>query len=342
MNSISMVLKSPGKIIPEKRPLPEPGPNYTRVKVVWAGICSTDLAIYNGHYKVPLPLVMGHEFSGIVEAVGPGVSPNWIGKPVVGEINNTCFATGDPEPCIACMKGLSHHCLRRTVIGIDRYDGAFAEHILIPHGNLHRIQEGVTLKEATFTEPLAAAFQAFVGFHLRADDLVVVLGAGKLGLLVIAVARDKGAGVIAIDPDENQRSLAIEFGAEKTFSPDESPGDKIKKLNKGIGADVVVESSGTPTGINTALNIVRPGGIIVQKSTPGQVSEGVDITKIAVNEIRIQGSRCGPFKEALAMLDRHIIPLEKMIRGEYPLVRLQEALETAKKGGKILIRVSDD
>ncbi|MCL5038027.1 MAG: alcohol dehydrogenase catalytic domain-containing protein [Chloroflexi bacterium] len=342
MKSTAMVLTAPETIIKEEKPVPEPGPNYARVKVIWAGICSTDLAIYSGDYKVQLPLVLGHEFSGIVEAVGPGVSPNWVGKPVVGEINDTCLVTGDPAPCAACMRGLPHHCIRRTVLGIDRHDGAFAEHALIPHGNLHRVQEGLSLREAAFAEPLAAAFQAFVGFHIEPGSLVVVLGAGRLGLLITAVAKDKNLKVIAVDPNEKQRETAMKFGASECFAPDGSLPEKIKRLTEGLGADVVVEASSHPEGLNTAINIVRPQGIVVQKSTPGLVSGGIDITRIAVNEIRIQGSRCGPFKESMAMLDRHILPLDEMIRGEYPLDRLREALEDAAKGGKILIRVSEE
>lgn len=339
---LAMVLTEPRKLISEKRYIQKPSANFVRIKVIWAGICSTDISIYEGDYKVPLPIVLGHEFSGIVEDAGPGVSTEWIGKPVVGEINNTCLATGNPEPCIMCIKGMPHHCINRTTVGIMNHDGAFAEHIMIPHGSLHIIPDGIGFRHATFTEPLAAAFQTFSDFTLSGGDLVVIIGGGKLGLLITAVASYKGARVIAVDPHEKLRELALKFGAFETFHPGESLNEKINRLNNGIGPDIVVEASGKPGGLNTAINLVRPRGIIVQKSTPGLPASNIDITKITVNEIRIQGSRCGQFKEALALLDRHIIPLDDIIRAEYPLSSLPEAMEDAKHGGKLLIKVSGE
>jgi threonine dehydrogenase-like Zn-dependent dehydrogenase len=192
------VLTKPRHLVIETRTLRRLKPNEVLIRVAYAGICGTDLALHSGGYRVPLPLVLGHEFSGIVEQVGSDDCSHLVGRRVTAEINNTCISCEFLRPCPACRRGLDHHCSRRTVTGIMKHDGAFAEYVIVPRRNLHMLPPSVTLEGAVFIEPLAAALQTFRLTPICKGDSVVVLGAGRLGLLIGMVARSTGARVLMI------------------------------------------------------------------------------------------------------------------------------------------------
>ena len=332
------ILTEPGKITIEDRPVPEIGPREVLVRVLFAGVCGTDLAIYSGDYGVPLPLVLGHELSGEVESVGSEVSTEWLGRKVTAEINNTCLSYGASHPCPACRAGLASHCLKRTTLGILCADGAFQQFVKVPGANLHVLHDDLDPLAGVFVEPLAAAIQTFELTPIRADETVVVLGAGRLGLLVMGVAHVRGAHVLAVSLDKEELEVARDFGARETFlanNPDLRRA--ILDHTGGVGARVVVEATGSPEGLRTALSLVAPRGTIALKSTPGSPVDGLDATKIAVDEIRIQGSRCGPFAKAIDLLWAGPLPVGRLIGSIHPLTSLGEALEAAKDETKVII-----
>lgn len=267
-----------------------------RIRVHAAGVCGTDLAIHDGHYAVPLPLVLGHEWVGVVEAVGDAKQKDWLGRRVVGEINNHCRAVGREPLCAACDAGLPTHCLPRTVTGIVNWHGAFAERLIAPTANLRPIPETMSDRTAIFIEPLAAALQTFVMTPVRPGDVVVILGCGRLGVLVAAVARALDATVLAFADRTEYAEMAQRIGVETAIaaSPDEIVA-AVKNATRGLGADVVVEATSSPQGLPLAMDCVRPRGTIALKSTPGLPVERFDLTRAVVNEVRLQGSRCGQF-----------------------------------------------
>ncbi len=333
-----VILTAPGTLVIEDRPVPEIGPREVLVRVLYAGICGTDLAVYSGDYRVPLPIILGHEFSGEVEKVGAEVSAEWLGRAVTAEINHTCLSFGLAHPCPECRVGLPSHCRKRTVLGIRCADGAFQEFVKVPAANLHALHDDLDPKAGVFVEPLAAAIRTFELTPIRTGDTVVVLGAGRLGLLIMGVAHLRGARVLAVSLNKEDLEIARDFGARETFLADRPDlAQAIRAETGGSGSPVVVEATGSPQGLRTALDLVAPCGTIALKSTPGTPVSGIDATRIAVDEIRIQGSRCGPFSKAIDLLWAGSLPVGNLITSIHPLESLAEALEAARTETKVLV-----
>ena len=335
---LAATLVAPRTIELQTREALKPGPNEVVIAVEHAGICGTDLALFSGDYTVPLPLVCGHEFVGTVNSIGDGVNPSWIGKRVTAEINNTCIAYNNSSPCPACARNMPHHCLKRTVTGIITHDGAFAEEVSVPVGALHEIPETIDPVTATLTEPLAAALQTFEMTPVKGNETVVVQGPGRLGILIVLVAALQGLNVIAVSRSEAKRQRALQFGASEAWSPEEAE-QNIRETTEGLGADIVVEATGQPDGVQEALKLVRPRGTLSLKTTCGQPSGKMDWTRLVVDEICIQGSRCGPFEPALKTLAAHQKKLRSLITSAQPLAETQNALESAPRENKIVLNM---
>ena len=295
-------------------PRPVPGPGEALIRVRLAGICATDLELLRG-YK-GFRGVLGHEFVGAVVACADEA---WIGRRVVGEINVGC------GECGFCRGNIPTQCPARTVIGILGRDGAFAEYLTLPLVNLHPVPDSMPDNVAVFTEPLAAALQVSNLVHIRPDDRVGVVGDGKLGLLVAQALAATGAEVTVIGRHPEKLARAAGWGL-RTGRPD-------SKL------DLVVECTGAPGGLDTALELVRPRGTIVLKSTY-HGSAPVDMTQVVVDEIRLVGSRCGPFPPALWLLESGRVDVLSLIEACYPLAEGLTALKRAGRRGalKVLIQ----
>ncbi len=196
------------------------------------------------------------------------------------------------------------------------------------------------MEEAVFVEPLAAAIQTFELTPVHKGDTVAVLGAGRLGTLVCVVANTLGARVVAVSRSKWKLERALKFGAfEAINSSVEDPVKKIKDITGGVGADIVVESSGMSQGLNSALELVRPRGALALKTTCGLAKASIDSTKAVVDEIQIQGSRCGPFDKAIEMLSDGGIPIRSLISHIYPLEQVEEAIITANTASKVFIEI---
>ena len=336
---LAAFLTAPGTLDLKERDALQPAPHEVVISVEHAGVCGTDLALFSGDYSVPLPLVCGHEFVGTVSRVGDGVETSWRGRRVTAEINNTCVAYGRPTLCPACARGMPHHCQQRTVTGIISHNGAFAEEVLVPAGALHAIPESVDPLTATLTEPLAAALQTFEMTPVQGDETLVVFGPGRLGILIVFVAALKGLNVITASRSQAKRERALLFGASQSCTPGEAEAC-IREATQGLGADIVVEATGTPEGIHKGLSLVRPRGTLSLKTTCGQSGGDIDWTRLVVDEIRIQGSRCGPFDAALKILVEHQEQLRPLITSIRPLSEAQNALERANKEDKVVLRIA--
>jgi len=332
------VLVSPGNIELQERSIDALSPGEALVRVRHAGICGTDLALYSGSYAASLPMVPGHEFAGEVASVGDPQDSGWVGARVTAEINNTCISWNRPEQCTACQAGMPNHCRKRTVLGIADCDGAFAELVRVPVRNLHALPEQIPFHYGVFVEPLAAAIQTFELNPISAGEVVAVLGAGRLGILVCKVAVLKGARVIAVSRSPYKLQLAKKFGAHILLDANEADvRQEVLALTDGLGADVVVEATGAPEGLNKALELVRPRGTVCLKSTPGHGAPEFPLTQAVVNEIRIQCSRCGPFGKAIRLMMRHGLNLDALISQVYPLAEIKTAIEAAQVKYKILV-----
>ncbi|HEV2800936.1 MAG TPA: alcohol dehydrogenase catalytic domain-containing protein [Pyrinomonadaceae bacterium] len=294
------------------------------VRVVLAGICNTDLEIARGY--AGFTGTLGHEFVGVVESAPDG---SLVGRRVVGEINAGCGR------CELCTAGDARHCLGRTVLGIVGRDGAFAEFLRLPVVNLLPVPDKIEDARAVFTEPLAAACGIMERVEIRSDTRVAVIGDGKLGLLCAqAIKAQTGAGVTLLGRHENKLRIARGRGVETALAA------TAELPRECLGAfDVVVEASGAGSGFALAVDLVRPRGVIVLKSTFQGATE-IDASRIVVNEISVVGSRCGRFAHALELLARDAVDVASLVTEEFPLADGLRAIERATESGvlKVLLK----
>ena len=315
-------------------PRPDLQPGEALIRVLLAGICNTDLEITRGY--LAFQGVLGHEFVGIVENVheGPGASrPIYlIGKRVVGEINAACRRSD----CLYCSQNMPTHCPDRTTLGILNRDGAFAEYLTLPVENLHIVPDNVSDEEAVFVEPLAANFEILEQVHLKPTCSVVILGDGKMGQLAAQVLPLSGCEVMMVGKHEEKLALAAKHGV-RTFVLDDPQSFRLENRRR---VDLVVECSGSAQGLELALRLVRPRGTIVLKSTIAAQST-LHLAPIVIDEIRLQGSRCGPFVPALRALSQRRVDVLPLISARYSLDEGLEAFEQAGKKGmlKVLVQV---
>lgn len=276
-------------------PLPEPLPGEVLVKVIKAGICETDLQLVRGY--MGFRGVLGHEFVGVAE------SGAFKGQRVVGEINCAC------GQCDYCRGGLQTHCPHRSVLGILNHDGAFAEFVAVPERNLHRVPDSVTDEQAVFTEPLAAAYQIPAQLPLHASQRVIVLGDGRLGNLCAQVIAMAGCRLTVVGKHDRKLDLIARLGIETA---------KVTEFEHRREADIVVDCTGSATGFEAAIKLLKPRGTLVLKTTVAG-SQTLSLAPLVIDEITVVGSRCGPFVPALEALKQQRIQVEPLIDAAYSL-----------------------
>ncbi|HVH70528.1 MAG TPA: alcohol dehydrogenase catalytic domain-containing protein [Candidatus Dormibacteraeota bacterium] len=325
-----------GKLRLVEKPVPKLRPGWALVRVRLAGICNTDVEILRGYrdYRG----IPGHEFLGEVAGVAgfsAGVKKKWIGRRVCGEINVTCSAYGYKPPCEFCRRGLKTHCARRTVLGIVAHDGAFAEYLTLPLENLHVVPDVVSDEQAVFVEPLAAACEILEQVDVRRFREVAVLGDGKLAQLIAGVLRTVIPRVVMYGKHEKKLALARRAGIETKKVPRDA--NDLKRVKKSYA--LLVEATGSPSGLPLAQQMTEPRGTLVLKSTfHGAVP--VETWPIVVKEINVVGSRCGPFEKAIALLRSDKLDLRPLITRAFPLEEAQRAITLAQQNGvmKVLLK----
>lgn len=297
------------------------------MEILLAGVCATDLEMVAG-YRPDFSGVLGHEFVGRV--VSASNEDPWKDQRVVGEINIGCGS------CALCCRGLDKYCRKRQTVGIAGRDGVFAEYVTLPTANLHRVPDSVSNEQAVFTEPLAAALQILELVHIRPSDEVAVVGDGRLGLLIAQAAAHTGCRLTVLGRHENHLAFLRAQGADTVLieSSDSIPAALVDSF------DIAAEATGAESGFLAAKTIVRPGGVIALKSTFAKPMTSFDVSSLVVDEIRVVGSRCGPFAPALRMLEQGGVEVQPMIHRVFPLNEAVEALEYAGQRGvlKVLVR----
>jgi len=290
------------------------------VRVLLSGICNTDLEIARGY--AGFNGTIGHEFVGVVEE---SVDDKLVGQRVVGEINAGCGR------CDLCRAGDPRHCATRTVLGIVGRDGAHAEFLQLPDVNLIPVPANITDERAVFTEPLAAACGILERAEIANTDRVAVIGDGKLGLLCAQVVALTGASTVLVGKHPEKLQIAERRGIE-TSTPKDA-GNRPREF------DVVVEASGAAGGFKLALDLLRPKGKLVLKST-FHGSTTINAARIVVDEISIVGSRCGRFQPALDLLEKNAIDVDSLISEQHPLQSGLHAMTRAETPGilKVLLR----
>lgn len=289
----------------QERPVPQPASGEVLVQVVKAGLCETDLQLVRGY--MGFRGVLGHEFVGVAE------SGRFAGQRVVGEINCAC------GKCEYCERGLETHCPHRTVLGILNHDGAFADHVAVPERNLHAVPDDVSDEQAVFTEPLAAAFQIPAQLALSATQRVIVLGDGRLGNLCAQVIAKSGCRLTVVGKHSSKLALLEKLGIETA---------KVDEIELARQADIVVDCTGSPTGFETAMRLLKPRGTLVLKTTAAG-TQTLSLAPVVIDEITVLGSRCGPFVPALKALSDRSVQVAPLIEDEYSLSDAVAAFERA-------------
>jgi threonine dehydrogenase-like Zn-dependent dehydrogenase len=304
-----------GSISVRKQTRPRRPPGFALIRLLFGGICNTDLELERGYYG--FRGTPGHEFVGeVLEAD----DQRWIGQRVVGEINLAC------GKCQWCARGLGRHCPTRTVLGIVKQPGAFREFLTLPERNLHRVPREIPSEEAVFVEPLAAACEILDQVRIPVGAPVAVLGDGKLGLLASQVLQAHGAEVHQYGRHAEKLRIARQMGISTEIA---------KKLPV-AKYEFVVEATGSSEGLRQAVQMTQPRGTVVMKSTVhGLVS--IDTAPAIVNEITLLGSRCGRFEPALRLLKNRKVRVDGMISEVLPLKDARRAFREAAKPGVLKV-----
>jgi threonine dehydrogenase-like Zn-dependent dehydrogenase len=314
----AIVLEQNEVQLQQERPSPNPAADEVLVRVTRAGVCETDLQLIKGY--MGFHGVLGHEFVGVAES-GP-----YAGQRVVGEINCACWT------CDTCRRGLQTHCPNRTVIGILNHDGAFADLIAVPQRNLHRVPDSIPDDMAVFVEPVAAAFQIPAQLVINTSDRIIVLGDGRLGNLCAQVLASIADDVLVVGKHPEKLALLESMGVRTALLSDSLPER---------AADVVVDCTGSESGLPSALKLVRPRGTIVLKTTVAG-AQTLAWAPFVIDEITLVGSRCGPFDRALEALEHGLIDVEPLIMARFSLSKGLMALQRAQQKGVVKVLLEMD
>ncbi|MBN1927303.1 MAG: alcohol dehydrogenase catalytic domain-containing protein [Prolixibacteraceae bacterium] len=301
-------------------PTPSPLPGEALIRIKVAGICNTDIEITKGY--MGFKGIPGHEFVGIVEKINNN-DQSLLGKRVVGEINCACKKT----ECEYCQKGLGRHCPNRTTLGISGRNGCFGEYITLPIENLLEVPDNIPDNIAVLTEPLAAGFEILEQVMISEKDEVLIVGDGKLGLLINHALSTTGAKITHVGKHADKLEL-VKANRGQTFMLDDMPKKQF---------DIVIEATGSISGFNFSMSHTKPRGTLVLKSTIAS-SQKIDMTPVVVNEITIVGSRCGLFKPALDYLSSGV-DLNPLIQAIYPIDNGLEGFEKAKIKGSLKVLI---
>jgi len=336
----------PGNL--EIRDIPEPtaGPGQVKIEVKEAGICGSDLHIYHSDIAIPVkpPVVIGHEFSGVIAEVGEGVTGWQVGDRVVSETAYHYCGI-----CDYCREGFYNLCVERRTLGYW-FNGVFAKYTVVPAARLHRIPENVSFTAAAMTEPLACVAHAIYDLTvIKPNDLVLVSGPGAIGLMALQIAKAFGAEVIVsgTNVDAERLELAKKLGADHVINvQQENMADKINALTNNYGVNVVLECSGNGFAVDSALNAIKKRGYFTQIGLPGKKIE-FDIEKVCYKELHFSGSlgsRNHSWRMALGLLGSNKVHLEPLATVKLPITEWKNAFDMfeKKEGFKLFLLPVND
>ncbi len=301
-------------------PVPKVLPGWAQIRVQKAGICKTDMEIIKGYME--FKGILGHEFIGVVEQCDDS---KWIGKRVVGEINAAC------GQCEWCANKMGRHCPNRATLGINNLNGCMADYCILPVANLYEVPKTVPDDRAILIEPLSAACEILEQLKMKGLERAVILGDGRLGILCAWVLSTVLYDVTLVGHHPEKLELAA-WRHIKTV---------VTSADVYAGADIVVDATGSGRGINEAMLLCRPRGIIVLKSTVASQGE-LNLATAVINELTLLGSRCGQFVDGLRMLELYPdMPVERLITGRYPIEQAVEAFERSAQSDavKVLLKM---
>lgn len=309
-----------------EREIPNPGPDEVLIKVMACGVCGSDVHIYDGDQgstSTTPPLVQGHEFSGVVVEVGNNVTSCKKGDRVCVDPADNC------NECYYCASGMMHHCEHMGAIGTN-IDGGFSQYCKVPGRLIHHLADDVTFIEGAMAEPLACCINGADRSNIKVGDNVVVYGGGMIGLLLLQLAKRKGAAnVVLVEPVEEKRKMAEKLGAVFTINPVQE-NVKAALMSHGLNhIQVVIETCGRKNTSEEAIDIADRGGTVILFAVT-KVDSKIDLMtyELFQKELTIKGSYCSPYAmgRAVELINSHSIDVTTMLAGTKSLEGLTEIL----------------
>ena len=306
------------------------------MKVSAAGVCGSDRHMFKGEFPTSIPVTLGHEFSGVLEAAGRDVRRFSGGELVTVDPNIACGI------CPACRNARPNLCKSLTAIGVTR-DGGFAEYVVVPEGQAFVLPAGLDPVHGAFSEPLACCLHAIDKADIRAGDSVAILGGGVIGLLMVQLAKLEGAAeVILITRQASRRQMALELGATHAFDPSASDTVAAVRDVSGGGADVVIECAGVPETFRTGIAMTRRGGnFVLFGVTPAGLEVPVTPFDLLVNEVSIRPAYLNPFTHhrAVALVASGVLELDRLVTRVIGLDDVAAVVASAPEAGEIKVIV---
>jgi len=340
----AIVKYAPGRGNVELRDVqkPSPGPDEVLIEVKAAGICGSDLHIYDWDIRLPIrtPVIIGHEFSGVIAEVGSSVTKWKPGDRVTSE--TSAYVCGE---CISCRTGNYNVCAEKRLIGYW-FNGAFTRYCVVPSRLVHRLPDNVSFLSGALSEPLACCVNGVVEkTRIKPGDTVVIAGPGPIGLLSLQIAKSQGASVVVcgLSQDRGRLELAEKLGADLTVNVDEEdPLKMVSEMTGGAGSDIFIDCSGSPNAIRMGLQIVRRGGQYTQIGLVGR-EFNLDFDLIAYKEITVRGSlgqRWTSWRIGLKMLSNGSVKTEPLISDVLPLSQWETGFRKvrSKEGIKVILK----
>ena len=323
----AVVIEKPGVVVLREKEIPNPPAGFVRVKVKAAAICATDLEVMDGNIPANYPITPGHEWSGIVDAVGSEADKEWIGKRVIGSNDVVCLK------CDACRSGNWRYCKEFEEIGFRR-DGAYAEYVIVPAYGLCELPEHVSFEHGALCEPLGVALGTLEKSGAKFGDTCLIMGAGSIGLCILAVAKAMGLRNIVVCATTDRRlAIARNMGASHTIATREQDlMAEMKKIHP-EGTDVVIDATGIEECIQQCLKLARKGGSVTLAGYGRGKVINIRIDDIHVNNLRLigAGNNWNQHKKAVSLMADGMIDIEHFVTNKIKLEDFETGLELARK-----------
>ncbi|MFA6176104.1 MAG: alcohol dehydrogenase catalytic domain-containing protein [Phycisphaerae bacterium] len=313
-------------------PKPSPQPQEVLCRVVRAGICGTDYAIYTGEFSfvkkgmVPFPMTPGHEWSGVVTEIGSDVTNFKVGDRVVGDTAVSC------GKCQECLVGQYLHCKNLRCVGtINTWDGAYAEYIIMPERHLFHLPDSVSFDNGAMVEPAATALYSVVLGEVKIGDTVLVLGSGPIGIIAAKLAKLCGASKVGIAARKDFKlQKALDLGVDVTINTTNiSLAEGVRQSFGEWGVDKIIEASGSTELFKESLNLVNPGGVISVVAFYEKMVDNFDIDKFVFGDIKIRAvaGSLGMYKPILRLMATGMLDLSSIITSRHTLSEVPEVLK---------------
>jgi len=323
----AVVIEQPNCICLREVEIPTPEPGFVRIKVKAAAICATDLEVLDGNIAANYPLTPGHEWSGIVDAVGSQEDAHWIGKRVIGSSDVVCLK------CEACRSGNWRYCNDFEEIGFKR-NGAYAEYAIMPAYGLHELPENVSFAQGALCEPLGVALGTLEKAGAKFGDTCLIMGAGSIGLCMLAAAKAMGLkDIVVVATSEKRLKIAEQMGAALTIASKEKDVLETMQRFRPNGSDIVIDATGIEVCIQQCLKLAKKGGTVALAGYGRGKDMRIRIDDIHINNLRVvgAGNNWDMHRKAMALMEDGKVDLSPFISKRLTLYEAEEGLSLARQ-----------